>query len=319
MSAELALEGGQKAERLILDAMIRERVHDEVVQEEDKRFRQLRAFVAVVGLVGLGTFGTLSSYLIEKAVDTQIRNRAGEISDEIHFLRFARLSERMERESSFSDADRDAAMTYLRSAAEKPLIRQNPEFVINLFQVMHSFVSAGLSPYVDELFQLYEREILGSAPLTESLLHHYGQQLIGRSVDPRFGDSVLEAFEQLEAIAPSRRQPELALYYRSLFEWKHAEGDKERVAAFVARVGDQLEVDRARYVAELLQRSRAENWVNGEPTAEAREIERVVRSFLRAFAAELASTTDVDANIFAAAGQDGVAEEDAEAASGIEL
>lgn len=118
MSNVQRVELSDDVERYIrerLEIEVNEAVPSIVIKEEDRRFSQLKWLVALVGVVGLGTFGTLSNYLIEKAVDSKLEAKTGNITDALDFLRFNSLSQKLESGTSFSRQERAAIMTYLRT------------------------------------------------------------------------------------------------------------------------------------------------------------------------------------------------------------
>lgn len=278
-------------------------IHEEVGREEERRYRQLRWLVAFVGVVGLGTFGTLSNYLIEKAVESKLEARTGNISESLDFARFYTLTLKLELGTEFSPDDRDAIMSYLRKAAGKGDIRQSPEFRAGLFQVTRAFAAANQAPSLDEIFSLFQREVLASPPLVESLLHHYGQDIVGRTTAPT-DDASLKTFESLERVSAASKVPELALYYRLLLDFKRLPEASGQVREIIGRVIDLNETDLARFVFELLTHSRAENWQN-PPAPDGREIERMTRQLLREANGELTNRLLIDRGILelAQAGQ----------------
>lgn len=282
------------ANRDSIERYIRERVELEVSEtaprivavEEDKRFSQLKFLIALISVVGLGTFGTLSNYLIEKAVDSKLEAKTGNISDAIDFLRFSSYSLKLEVGTSFSAEDRTAIMAYLRKASKSERVRYRPEFIASLTEVLKSFASAGQDSSINEIVELYEKELLNSNAVVEILLHHYGQHIVGRSNVPS-DDQALRVFEKLEGVSRGANVPELALVYRALFSYRqHPSIENRRARAFLARASLLSEADRARFFSELFIRTRAENWQQ-PPNDEGRTFEWVTRGLLRDHAHDL--------------------------------
>lgn len=267
----------QAAVQHAVDQQLRTAVSKEVTEQEDVRFRQLKWFVAIVGLIGLGTFGTLAGYLIEKAVETRIERRTNEITESLAFSRFYTIALKLDVEEEFSQPDVDAVMNYLRKVERNSDIRHSPEFRASFLQVAQSFVSAGQSACIDELFDIYEREILTAPHLVQALLRHYGREIVGREIAPKV-DASYAAFEKLERVASSSQLAALALAYRTLYESATQNGNDKGVAAKMIRRSSSLdEAGRKRYLFELLLRSRENNWVRTS-TPEATKIEATVRS-----------------------------------------
>jgi len=300
-----------------VEVFIRERIKREVPptvleavrQEEEKRFRQLRWFVALVGLVGFGTFGTLSNYLIEKAVDSKIEARTGQISDSLDFVRFTRTSLKLELGRSFTVEDKNAVMGYLRRAAKNERVRHTTEFLAALTQVTQAFVSAGQSASIDEIFLLFEQETLGSQALVESLLHHYGQIIVARVVDPE-DDPTMAKFEKLERIAEGAKIPEVPLAYRVLFICRRQpHATQPSVVDLLDQTTMLAKPDRSNFFFQILQRTKTENW--SAPSREGKVFERVTREFLNTYAEPISRRFDIEQSVLVLASQDGVEESEA--------
>ncbi len=162
----------------------------------------------------------------------------------------------------------------------------SPEFVASLFDVTRSFASAGQSASIDELFEAYEREILAAPNLVQPLLHHYGQEIVQRELEPK-DDFAYRAFETLERVATSSRVPELALAYRTLYESKKSPSEVlKTVVKLIERSVYLNDMDRTRYLQVMLLRSNAGNWTRTS-TPEAHAIEGVVRSLFATYSAVL--------------------------------
>src|SRR5262245_30515076 len=88
-------------------------IQAKVSKEEERRFRQLRWVVVLIGLIGLGTFGTLANYLIQEAVD----RRAGHVKQSLDMLRVNMLALKLDISDSFSVEDSNAVMLLLHKIA----------------------------------------------------------------------------------------------------------------------------------------------------------------------------------------------------------
>lgn len=295
--------------RRIVESRMHPMIRDEIAHEESQRFRQIKWIIAFVGIVGLGTFGTLANYLIEEAVDSKLENRAGNINEALNFIKFQTLANKLELNASFSDKDRDAIMNYLRDVESNDDQRHSAEFLAGLHQVTSSFASASQSAQLDEIYAIYSSEILSEPILVESLLHHYGQELVGRAHVPQ-EDSALATFEALERVAASSRVPELALYYRILYEHQHSGEDRnELVAKKILRLKHLEDADIVRFYRELFQRTRVNNWQRST-TASGKQIEGLVRSFISVYKQEFVSEFNFDPDLLDWISNHGVGEDE---------
>lgn len=284
---------------------VRSAVPEAVAHEEERRFRQLKWMIALVGLVGLGTFGTLSNYLIEKAVEMRLESRTGNISDSLEFVRFSSLALKIDMGNSFSKEDRSAIMNYLRRTATNERVRHTEEFNAALIQVMNSFTQAGLSSNIDEICQLYERELLTTDTLIEILLHHYGQEIVHRPATPK-DDFALKMFERLESLAQGAKVPELAQAYRTLFLHKQNPGGPHAsVLAAIERAEMNDLGDLTRYFREMLVRTNADNWQRRSNVSGV-AFQQVARSFFSTYSSALATRTGVEVHLLKQAAADGV-------------
>jgi hypothetical protein len=284
-----------------------ELVHQSVAKEEERRFRQLKWVVLFIGLIGLGTFGTLATFVIEKAVDA----KAGGIKETLELTRINGLALKLDNGKSFATNERDEAMALLMRISKHPTLKTAPDVRTTLSSILKSFTAAGLSAEIDQLYGAFGPEILVDGLSTEILLHHYGQSLVARSTKPTLGDGPLSHFEQLEQVAGGHELGELALAYRVLFESRDGAKD-ERVRDLVRVSLDLGHRDASRFLREILLRTRATNWQRGDhPSGPA--FERVTRQFLQDRQGVLAAAYRMPAEAFKAAAHKGVDDDTAEA------
>jgi hypothetical protein len=261
---------------------------DTLIQAKiDRRFRQLKWIVALAGLIGLGTFGTLANYLIQQAVDL----RAGRVTQTMNMLRVNMLAMKLDIAKSFTREESSSVMALLRTIAHNDEAKSLPDFPVTLTKVVLAFSAADLNANVDQLFELFPSEILASPSMVETLLNHYGQEIVGRAV-PVVGQSndvYLRDFESLERVAASSNVPEIALLYRTLFEYRMEDKHPSpRIFELVDRAEYLSRPDHENYVRQLLDHSKADNWQR-EPTVTAKAVATTVRQFLHNYGGTIAS------------------------------
>jgi hypothetical protein len=135
---------------------------------------------------------------------------------------------------------------------------------------------------VDQVFELFEKQILSSKSGIQAALHHYGQAMnsgLPNSTSSRKKD--VERFELAERRAGSRDVEELALCYRALHDFYAAGYSVDsRTMDAIGRMRALHVDDRARFFRELLLRSRATNWQR-RPDPDGLEFQRRSRLFFR--------------------------------------
>lgn len=288
-----------------LDLKLKPLVQNEVMLQEEKRFTRLSWLLAIIGLVGLGTFGALTNTIIEKTVENRLEKRTGNITSALEFSKFYLLTLKLEIGESFTQPQVNAIMSYLRKIETDSEVRHSPEFVSALNQVMISFTAASQSASLDELFKGYEQEILSAPTLVQPLIHHYGQELIARDVEPA-NDESERAFEKLERVAASSGIQELALAYRVLFESKKGSPNADRAIKNLLESSTKLSKDdRTRFLHEILLRSQSENWVR-RVTPASHSIQSSVREFVSKYSRLLEDIYNMPNEIAISIATDGI-------------
>lgn len=266
----------------VIDQKLKSMVEREVTSNVNDRFNQLNWILALLGIVGVGSLGTLANYFIEKAVEQRLDKRTGNITEGLEFSRFYLLTLKLQIGQGFTQVDIDPIMNYLRKVERNSQIRHSPDFISGLYQVMSSFTSASQSASIDELFVAYEQEILSAPTLVQPLLHHYGQEIISRDITPT-NDVAYKAFEKLERVATSSQVPELALAYRTLYEFGQNLSNTPTIVRKLITSSSKLNTkDRGLYIYNILMRSKVDNWIT-QPTREGYSIQNLIREFILAY------------------------------------
>lgn len=267
-----------------LDAM----VHDAVGKEEDIRFRQLKWFMVFIGLVGLGTFGTLTNYLIEKAVDSKIESSTGRISNTLEMFRMQNAAIRIELDEGLTQERTEEILSFLRRAEDLEDIRDTKEFKSFLLQCAEALIKVDRTSAVDEIFTAYEDEIISSPAMVEMMLHHYGQQLA--VMKPTGASQTEVAFNKLSRFAEDSNVPEVALLYRTLHEVRNSKKEtRGNVTDLIEESRDLDATDRRLYFEAILRFTRHTNWINGNPTPQSKALERVSRQFMASYGPDISS------------------------------
>lgn len=253
------------------------KIHDAVKYEEEKRFRQLKWITVVLGLLGVGTLGTVATYYVDRAIEA----RTEQLTDQAALFRFLAMANTLEQGRGLSDESRQGLFKLMRRLADNRDLRDSTDVALAVNSIFWELVNAE-DVAVDQVFELFEKQILSSKSGIQAALRHYGQAMnsgLPNSASSRKKD--VERFELAERRAGSRDAEELALCYRALHEF-HAAGYSvdSRTMDAVGRMRALRVDDRARFFRELLLRTRATNW-QSRPTPDGLEFQRRSRLFFR--------------------------------------
>jgi len=253
------------------------RIHEAVKFEEEKRFRQLKWITVVLGLIGVGTLGTIATFYVDRAIEA----RAGQLTDQAALFRFLAVASSMKDGSRLSDEERIGMFRLMRRLSENKELRDSPDVSQAVNEIFKRLVSIGDDATLEEVFALFERQIISSRRGIQAALHHYGQAMNSgiHTVAATMPNRDVERFERAERMASSRDAEELALSYRCLYQFAAAkytfDASTETILTRIAGLNDD---DRARFFNELLLRTRAANW-QSRPTPNGIEFQRRARLF----------------------------------------
>ena len=249
---------------------------DRKIKKENKsRMKRLALIAAFASVIGIGVFGTLTNYLIEKAVDYKLEQTAGDIKSSVEFSKFYTITSAVHLGDGYSNEDVVAIMQYLRSIENNEKIRNSDEFAAALVKVMISLVQNGSNSVnlsIDEIYEEYGREIHSSPILVELLANHYGQKIISER-DVNLNSISKKNFETLKRSADE----DTSLAYQILYEVKRGSHNDE-IKKLLSRSTKFSSKMRVFFFNSILDKSRSENWVNNH-TTQSLVFEELVRKF----------------------------------------
>jgi len=264
------------------DVLIEKKIHEAIQFEENRRFRQLKWIIAGLGILGAGTFGTIATVYVDKAIDARI----GQLTDQASLFRFMAMAGQFSSGAKLSDEQKSGVMKLMKRIAENKEMKDSPETSLAVVDVFKRIVETNDAESANVIFELFKPQILSSNRGIQAALHHYGQRI--NAANPSVNSSSLaedlKRFEQAEYRASILNQEELALAYRALYQLTQADfkADKSVMATF-ARVSGLDESDRARFFREIAVRSNYTNWQNFK-SADGIEFQRRARLFYESLA-----------------------------------
>lgn len=274
-------------------------VNEEVTKEVDKKSQSLTKYAKIIGLLGLTGLLGICNYIMETALDRKVDARIGKVTASLELIRLHNLAAKLNYKNEIQEDDKFDVLASLRQAAANDRIRDDKSFQQALSKIIHNFVSSDMSAEIDEIFKLYESEILSSQDIVYSLLHHYGQRLAFRSSSEN-QDKSISIFTKLED-AGGRRQLKVSLYYRLLFTYKAngsaKEKSKDPVIALIQKCAILDIEERAFLIYDLLLRTDPSAWQK-TPNSIGRAIEIVVRGLLNDYEKQLVAVLEAPPNMF---------------------
>jgi len=159
---------------------------------------------------------------VRQFLTSQAKRSEDELKKESDYLRFVSVALMLEgRTESFTEGEKNSAMAQLRTIAQYGSLRRRHYFPVYLNKVVEKFVAANLRDEIDEIAELYDREIRESDRLMQSMLAHYGQRLLGSSVGPeRWPEKDVESFARYEQAADAQKHPHWAVAFRLVIEFR---------------------------------------------------------------------------------------------------
>lgn len=279
MSDEIKQYVGQYLER-----ELKVLVHEKVQAEEDLRFRQLKWIAIFIGLLGLGSIGTVTKNIIESSVDSKIGKASEIIDQKMEFFNFFVLSLSIGGDDEVALKENlSAIMRYLVNLKDKKnSLINTEEFKMALNQVIVYLNDKKKSESVDRIFKLYESEIVVSGPLVESLIRHYGLEILSNKVIDETGLRYSN-FYRLERAADEASVQWRALAYRALYESKKSAEKKSEIVEDIIRRSVYLsDGNRTHFFRVILANSRADNWASSIGPSEI-NVQEVALSFLKTY------------------------------------
>jgi len=276
---------------------LRDIVGEEVDKAEDKRFKQLKIF-AFIGLTGV--FG-ICSYLVDKTLSYKLDQRVGQMAASLELTRFFHMATKLDYKTNIPPTEISEIMRFLRKGANEDRIRGHPDLGPCLSHILYNFVSYDMTAEIDEIFKLYEKEILTSPGLVETLLHHYGQALTARVSTPAYVDDILlNNFLKLER-AGRKPCPHVSLYYSLLVNYRQYMYRDTKSQEHVKTLIDESKLldleSKAWFIYNLLYRTRAANWQDN-PNSIGKAIQPVAVSLLSIFGHDLEDALGTDRDFF---------------------
>lgn len=228
---------------------------------------------------------------VNTILDSQIGALRSSMESEMAFLALSRLSVELdEREESFTNLERDAAMEQLKTIVRSPDVRARAEFMSALQKLVKAFDSASLSVQIDQIDDIAGSQMTRDPALVGSLVTHYGNRLLGTGASPSDWDQdVKQRFDRYAQAATQLRLPEFARTHVVLAAFASANRARsDTVVSHLRETSYWTADEQAHFHFALLLLSRAEFYLRpGSQSFQADNLAQLVEAFRIEYAPEL--------------------------------
>lgn len=276
-------------------------LRDEISKEVGWKYGHLKWFVSTIALVGMSALGLIGYNLVYTIVDAQMNARVGKVTDSLELMRFLNIAQAVDYKKGIPRVAIDEVMRFLRQAEKENRIRDEQDFRFYLYNIVHNFVSSDMTAEIDEIFKLYESEVLQTPELVHALLHHYGQAITVRSFTPEHDEDIaLKSFIKLER-AGRKQYPHVSLYYRLLFTFSQYLKKETSGTEHIKKLIDESKMlnleGKAWFIYNLMLRTRAANWQDN-PNSIGTTIEPIAYALLHSYGKKLETALGTDPDVF---------------------
>ena len=192
---------------------------------------------------------TMIESAVEKRLTTEVETKLRVLNQEIAFLRLMNIADGIDRADSFGVQERNAVLNALKELRDNADLTGRSDFLVVLEKVCDRFNDTWLTDKLDEIYALYEDDILEHRGTLLTFLWHYSWRLIGE-VSP--SNLARERFDRIVRTVNGIQEREQTLPYLLTLEHAHQESGWEvRVAAMMEDVQHLEEEDKV-FLAERI-------------------------------------------------------------------
>ena len=250
-------------------------------QRSQKQIRNVTVGLTALGLIGFGAITGGAKWVVQSMVDTSVEQQTADLrealSTEVAYQQLVTYAFSIsQEENGISRADSDRIMDLLRTVSRSETTRSRTGFAVYLEKVVDPFFAAGLNLNIDEIDKLYREQLVSYSGTVVTLVNHYGKEVIG-AVEPidKQPPERVERFQAYVNAAENNEFPELALFWRTLREFKESGAKRTPIVdELVASVNLLRDRDKPVFFVALEQFREAKNWQE-ITTEEGRQLENL--------------------------------------------
>jgi len=238
----LNLENDNLIENIVSRSV--EEVNDRIVKREERRNKSFSIIVSVIAIFGLAGSVALAKFFIADAVKFELADRQADIEKQIEsttknieeeFSKFKNdlgvtskkieeqvallnlriLTSALDDSTGFSLEQEKRVLSALRNVFRSENVFNDPTFVVILEEVITNFAQADRKKSINEIDNLYRRQLTDSPSVSAALCMHYGQINVASNASTVYDDDVVR-FNAYCKSADESGYPEIALFWRTL-------------------------------------------------------------------------------------------------------
>jgi hypothetical protein len=279
---ERRMEEREETQEVILIDKIEKRMKEREVSKN----KVFGIGVAVVSLLSAGMVKIMIDSAATNAVDSKISSSMNDIEGSKKYLSLSLISDKMTRQDSFSDSDKNTAMSLLRDLAKERKVQSEADFPTYLEQIIDALFATNNTPLIDEICELYQSVCYSSNGIVQSLIIARGGELLS-AVDPR--DPGLEQIYKdfSKAYDRSRDGPRGgANAYKAIWVFKLNKKSTTESDVFVEALTHMRDKEKAGFLKAIAV-LRDPNSLSKNPGADDIEMARSTQEFLARYAKKL--------------------------------
>ena len=160
---------------------VTDKVSAKMMAEENRWHRLITIVLAIVAVGGLGSVYAGLWWAADNAVETKM-GKIIEVQQKFErdwqYQQLVYLGFNLDAAQAITGEDRDRAMKLLRWVSEQPTLREREDLLSALTHYVRGFREAMCNDEINEVFDLFEKEMVANYAAGKQLSLHYGPRLV---------------------------------------------------------------------------------------------------------------------------------------------
>jgi len=272
----------------LISVQVSDHIDKRVKDREDRLLKILGVITAVIVFLGYSGIKELINSAALSSVNIAFQHRTSELEMPVYLATLATYVAKADNSGKFSNTEREdmiATLEKLSDLRRKGVsIGDGSFFSATLESVVKIMAASDNNYFVDRIFDLYSDDCLKVSSIVQTLLPHYGRQMV-----VGVGDIQVEAkrrFQLAERAASTHKIDEFSLVHRILYEFKAAGNKKSADTDNAIKLLAPRDDDDKSMAWQFLNDYANESWVK-RPIGESKVLGDIARKFLQVYGPEL--------------------------------